>query len=382
MSAKSYSNTTSSTLEISIVGDAFADLFCFLENGLPVLGGDSRIRHAIETKAGGSAVNTATHLTSLVQNFSNDDNNGDENESSRIPTRVTLHTCVNPNDDYGKLILNHAAKYGFPLYNCKTQESTSATGHCVVIVTKDDRSFMTHQGCMQDFEASDLQIESLVNAGIDAHIHIAGYYNIPGFWNGKLKQVLETIREKQPFVAISLVPQHDATEEWKGGLLELLPYLDFLILNQLEAERITGQNDEEKWASAFAAASPDTYILVTRGSHGAVALRRGKIVAKQMTCMVKVVDPTGAGDAFAAGFLYGLYKYCGKANSNDWSLEAVQQGLLWGCTVGTSNVLTKGASVPSKAKYVEDFLNVNAQLSQTSPAAASTKHALEQFNSK
>jgi len=208
---------------------------------LSVPGGDSRLPCPIKTMAGGSAVNSTTHLTCLLQNFRKKD---------LAPPQVKLHTCVNPNDEYGKMLLNHATKHGFPLFNCKRQDSERATGHCVITVTDDDRSFMTHQGCMHDFDASDLNVDTLVNSPTNtaiqhSHIHVAGYYNIPGFWNVKLQEILERERLKrknlphQTTTTISLVPQHDATEEWDGGLLDLLPLLDFVIMNELEADCIS-----------------------------------------------------------------------------------------------------------------------------------------------
>ena len=86
---------TTRELSIHIVGDAFADLLCYLESGLPVPGGDSRLTVPIETMAGGSAVNTTTHLMSLLRS---------KHYAGRplpVPS-VTLHTSINPNDEYGK----------------------------------------------------------------------------------------------------------------------------------------------------------------------------------------------------------------------------------------------------------------------------------------
>lgn len=44
----------------------------------------------------------------------------------------------------------------------RKDELERATGHCLLIVACDDRSFMTHQGCMHDFQAGDFSIEALV----------------------------------------------------------------------------------------------------------------------------------------------------------------------------------------------------------------------------
>ena len=58
--------TVQQHLSVSIIGDAFADLFCFLgDSALPKPGGDARLTQPIRTVAGGSGLNTATHLSSL-----------------------------------------------------------------------------------------------------------------------------------------------------------------------------------------------------------------------------------------------------------------------------------------------------------------------------
>ena len=188
---------TSRELSIHIVGDAFADLLCYLESGLPVPGGDSRLTVPIETMAGGSAVNTTTHLMPLLRlkHFAG-------RPLMPVPS-VTLHTSINPNDEYGKMLIEHASNHCFPLVNCKREDSDLATGHCVVIVSNSERSFMSHQGCMKEFDAADLNVMSLVEplrSNISAHhayIHVAGYYNLPGFWNGRLKELLEQVRTER-----------------------------------------------------------------------------------------------------------------------------------------------------------------------------------------
>jgi sugar/nucleoside kinase (ribokinase family) len=349
-------------LSIHIVGDAYADLFCYLERDWPEPGGDSRLTSPIQTMAGGSAVNTTTHLSSLLRHFFH-----------HVPVELKLHTCINPNDDHGKLLLDHATGHNLTIVNCRQEDSAyQATGHCVVIVTKDDRSFLTHQGCIQEFHPRYLDVATFVESSHNEHIHVAGYYNLVQFWNGSLKHTLTQIRQERKEASksttISLVPQHDASGEWDGALLDLLPLVDFLILSQVEADGISKRQDEEpiqKWATLFQAASPRTCIIVTRGAQGAVALRGGEMLCSQSTVEVHAVDPTGAGDAFAAAFLYGLWDwhYTDKSTrlncTSIWQKEAIQAGLHWGCAVATASVVTRGASVPTSPEKIRDFLAEN-----------------------
>lgn len=363
-------------LEISIVGDAFVDMFSYLEGGMPERGGDARLSLPLNRLAGGSAVNTATHFSALLKDF-----------VEKGTPDVVLHTAVNPDDEYGSVMVQHAKDHGFPLVNCRKPHSIGSTGHCIVIVSDGERSFMTHTGVLDEFEASDLNLDLFAGNSVSqtavhhSHIHIAGYYNIEGFWDGRLKERLAVIRERRRILpmdtstTVSLVPQHDATGQWDGQLLDLMPLLDFVIMNELEADNISGQtmnaeDDAEavgKWATAFAAVSPKTWIIVTRGALGAVGIRDGLILTVQPAVQVNVIDPTGAGDCFCAGFIYGMWSWRRTTGfnpvDNDWPTEAIKHAMVWGCGVATCGILTRGASVPSKKQDIKRFVEQTSNVS-------------------
>ncbi len=344
-----------------VAGDAYVDFFCFLDDGgWPENGGDSRLEEPVRTYAGGSSTNTATHLRALQRNF-----------TDHSP-RVYLHTVLNPEDHYGQLLLTHASDHGFPIINCRKKSEGLSTGHCIAIVSGGERSFMTHQGCVGHFNAEDLSVQEIVSSASDVHFHIAGFYNIPGFWNQQLEEKLKELRSTRTNITISLVTQHDATKEWDGGFDSLLPMLDFAIMNDLEARHIVrrGQgrkmleidNEIEAWADYFGSVSPQTCIIVTRGELGAVAFKGGKVAAFQSTVPVKPVDPTGAGDAFTAGFIHGIWAWRAESarsaeedDAEPWPNEAIVQGLKWGCAVGRAAVLIRGASVPPRPEQIEKF---------------------------
>lgn len=358
--------------------------------------------------AGGSSTNTTTHLNNLLREFYTGENGDNGNTTRSSPKELVLHTVLNSNDHYGHLLLDHAEQCGFPLLNCKQEDDPSSTGHCIAIVAGHERSFMTYQGCVENFMAEHLNAEKIIHSNSHVHLHIAGYFNLTGFQHGQLKEQIEVIRNQRKELfpdkttTASLVPQHDATKDWDGGLAEVIPLLDFLIMNDLEAKYIVqrgrrgglaadqdeGEDSQvafslpiEEWACYFQQVSPRTCVIITRGAMGAVALLNGKMIASQAACPVNPVDPTGAGDSFTAGFLHGLWawrhgqQHTGSPTTNDatsmsssnskssttgatdssleWPEEAIKQALLWGCAVGTSSILVRGASVPSKKADIE-----------------------------
>ena len=375
-----------SVLYVSNVLDSFVVVICFFLAVIPV--------------AGGSGVNTATHLSALVKDLSIINENNETMD-------VTLQTAINQNDHYGRMLVNHAKDHAFELMNCSKnknddiEKGNASTGHCIVIVGEGDRSFVTHLGVIGDFKASDTILHELVNCrsadptfqNHHHHIHIAGYYNMPGFSKGNLKRRLKLVREKRRCqshglntytTTTSLVPQYDATEEWDGGLLDdVLPLVDFLILNSLEAGKISKINITEKdcggalnravlfaqLADFFWEKSPLTHVILTLGKMGAVAFYQGEVIASMHSPKryANPVDPTGAGDAFAAGFLFGVMNWrkeqghenCAEIGSyleGSWT-KAIIDGMRYGCATGSACVARVGASVPASKDELEGLLN-------------------------
>jgi sugar/nucleoside kinase (ribokinase family) len=368
---------------ISIVGDAFADVYCYLEDNTPevVVGGDARLSQPMTTRAGGSGINTSTHLRSLINHF------GINNDDSAF--QLNFQTVINENDVYGKLIASHAKMYGFNFLNRRVSDYPScffgtdesmlpgggkSTGHCAVIVAKGERSFMTHLGCLEDFRGSYILDESMNEIYDLKHVHVSGYFNMPGFWNGELKSKLAQMKQRNKQITVSLVPQHDATETWDGGLLDVLAHVDFLILSENEAKGITkydksaGRSFFEYAARYFHDACPNnTHVLITLGSDGCAYLYNGAI-EKIATVKKEPIDPTGAGDAFAAGFVYGYLDYMAHQKKDDLCLitsDAIRESVLWGCASGSCCVMINGASLPPEKRIIEQMLNDVRTINET-----------------
>jgi sugar/nucleoside kinase (ribokinase family) len=373
---------TNTKLRFHVVGDSYVDLFCFLERNLPKLGGDSTLLLPIQTIAGGSTINTATHLKHLLLRSS----------SSIESTGVVVHTMLNPNDDYGQLLLKHAREHQFDLVNCfrpplaegiAANESSRiiatsapATPHCAVMVVGGDRSFMTHRGCSEHFTAYDFDIDALIRETDEhVHLHVAGFYCTPGFGGSLTAQILRLRQERakklpESKTVVSLVTQYDVSEGWNGGIDELIPHLSLVIMNEIEASKIVGgisnakSSDEllplDVLVAFFSKIGPDVVFVVTRGENGAIGFRNHTVIANvRPAACVEVVDPTGAGDAFVSGYLYGMWRWRSENPSDtcDWSKQEIEYALSWGCAVGSSAVSVRGASVPVPIETITELYN-------------------------
>jgi sugar/nucleoside kinase (ribokinase family) len=89
-------------------------------------------------------------------------------------------------------------------------------------------------------------------------------------------------------------------------LERLLPHVDVFLPNEMEGQLITGESDPIKQAETFHRLGAGTAI-VTLGSGGAIVVGNG-LRLKSATYQVPFVDGSGGGDAFAAGYIYGLIK--------------------------------------------------------------------------
>jgi 2-dehydro-3-deoxygluconokinase len=98
----------------------------------------------------------------------------------------------------------------------------------------------------------------------------------------------------------------DPTEA-RSVMRDLAARCDLLLPGMDEAELLTGESDPEVAARQLAKLGPGL-VVVKLGADGALALTEDEIIRVPGTPLERVVDPVGAGDAFAAGFLAALLR--------------------------------------------------------------------------
>lgn len=94
-------------------------------------------------------------------------------------------------------------------------------------------------------------------------------------------------------------------ETTRRQLLDILPRIDVLLVNDSEARLLSGERSLVKAAAAIKALGP-ARVVIKKGEHGAILFGRDSILAVPALVLPEVVDPTGAGDSFAGGFLSSL----------------------------------------------------------------------------
>lgn len=117
----------------------------------------------------------------------------------------------------------------------------------------------------------------------------------------------------------------------KDALLQVISKVNMLALNDSEARLLTGEHNLKTCAQKILDMGPD-YVVIKKGEHGAMLVSRSGIFLVPAYPVDTVVDPTGAGDSFAGGFMGYL------ANRGAVNDSIVKEALLCGSVVASFGV--------------------------------------------
>jgi sugar/nucleoside kinase (ribokinase family) len=192
-------------------------------------------------------------------------------------------------------------------------QSDSPTGRVLSIITPDaQRTMFTYLGASAETRPEEITAESFADAAI---VHLEGYL----LFNPELIQAaLDAAREAGALISLDLASF--TVVEQSLELLERLVagYVDILIANEDEARAFTGEAQEQP---ALRALSKKANIVVLKvGARGSHIAHGGEAFHIQPMGDGTALDTTGAGDLWAAGFLFGLVngyelEKCGRLGS-------------------------------------------------------------------
>jgi sugar/nucleoside kinase (ribokinase family) len=231
--------------------------------------------------SGGSAANTAACLASLG-------------------TSVAFLGKV-ADDVLGKVFTHDIRSCGVS-FDVPTADSGPGTGRCLVMVTPDaEKTMSTNLGVGGVLAAEDVP-DHLVSAA--RVLYLEGYLVGKADTEAAVDKAVSVARESGTLVAFS-ASDPAWVELKRDALLALLARADLLFANEHEAVGLTGAADVDEALDRLTAGGAT--VAVTLGGEGCVVARpdgsRTRVPAAPVD---HVVDTTGAGDSFAAGYLHGL----------------------------------------------------------------------------
>ena len=179
---------------------------------------------------------------------------------------------------------------------------TVMSGHCLVLVTEDaERTMATHLGVASEFGAVDLHDGHLASTQI---VYLEGYLWEQGPAKDAMREAIETAHRSDASVALT-VSDPFCVQNHRAEFLELLNGdLELLFANEEEAMMLFGATSFD--AAVDAVAETGVLAVLTRGARGSVVVTASGPIEVPAAPVGAVVDTTGAGDLFAAGFLYGI----------------------------------------------------------------------------
>ena len=207
-------------------------------------------------------------------------------------------------------------------------ESTTrdTSGTLVINSSGEDRRFIHSIGANGEFQGDEVTPELIRSSRV---LYLGGYCLIDATSPEKVATMFQQAQQAGVTTLLDVVIAQPA--DYWPRLRPVLPFTDVFFPNNDEAQMITGGDDPLVQAEEFHRAGAKT-VVVTCGPQGAV-LKTGNSKLRSGSYRVQFVDGTGSGDAFVAGYVYGLL------NQHD-----VHACLRYGSALGASCVRTTGAT--------------------------------------
>lgn len=205
-------------------------------------------------------------------------------------------------DAMGDVFTHDITAVGVEFEAAVVPAGASGTGRCLVLVTEDaERTMATHLGVANTFAPGDVDGRLLARTKVT---YLEGYLFDLDPAKEAMRHAVASTHDADGSVALTLSDSF-CVERHRRDFLDLLSGdLDLLFANEDEITALFGTTSLDKALDAI----EETGVLaaITRGARGSVIVTPGGRLEVPAAAVAKVVDTNGAGDLFAAGFLFGI----------------------------------------------------------------------------
>jgi sugar/nucleoside kinase (ribokinase family) len=202
-------------------------------------------------------------------------------------------------DIFGRVVGEMLRDHGVDVSAVRVSKGVDTSQTLIVNVVGEDRRFIHTFGANAEFGAVDIPLEVIRRCRV---LYLGGYLLMPDVRQDELASVFADARKAGVKTVLDVATPGPAN--YLPRLERLLAHVDVFLPNNHEAELIGGQGNPIRQAEFFHRMGAGT-VVVTRGSEGAV-LVSDKARLRAGVYAVEFVDGSGGGDAFAAGYIYGL----------------------------------------------------------------------------
>ena len=219
---------------------------------------------------------------------------------ARLGKTVLLDTVIG-NDHAGQYLLEHCNREGILLSpDCLRDGMT--TGVNVVLVQPDGRrNFLTNErGSLRQLCPNDIHLPFPASAKI---VCFASIFVFPQIRAKELRHIFACAKHQGKIVCADMTKckNHETAED----MAEAFSYVDYLLPNEEEALLLTGKSTVTEAAKALLRTGVKN-VIIKCGAKGCLVANHCETYLLPASAGVTCIDTTGAGDSFAAGFLFAL----------------------------------------------------------------------------
>jgi sugar/nucleoside kinase (ribokinase family) len=279
-------------MDVFCLGIVIADMFASPIDSLPAPG-ELRVLERYLLSAGGCAANTAACLR-------------------RLGREVAVIGEVG-GDLFGEFVLQDLQRLGIDGSAVRRSASRPTSTTYIINVKGEDRRYLHCMGANADFSLTGIDLSALLESA--RALYLGGYMLMPEVSPRDVACLFGEAKRRGLITALDVVIGA-GTPASLQSVEAVLPHTDLFLPNDDEAKALTGRTNPSEQAEVLARINPDCTIAITLGRRGAL-VRRGSRVLRAEGYRVNSIDESGAGDAFAAGFILGMLE--------NWPLEKTLQ---------------------------------------------------------
>lgn len=266
--------------DVTCVGILVADVFSSPMPEVPPPG-SLMVVDEIYPDTGGCAANTGVSLV-------------------KLGARVGLIGKVG-NDIFGEFIIRDMTAKGLDASGVKVSPNFPTSRTIILPVIGQDRRFIHVIGANADLGYEDVDLEMVAQSRA---LYVGGFLVQPKLDQTALARLFKFSKERGLLTFLDVIVPAGKKYDVAGTVAEALPYTDVFLPNDDEAALLTGKDDPLEQARIFLEHGCGVAVI-TMGEKGAV-VRTKRETLRAPAFKVEVVDPSGAGDAFDAGFIWGM----------------------------------------------------------------------------
>lgn len=227
------------------------------------------------------------------------DANNNAIDFAKLGNKVTYIGRIGK-DSLGDFLIKQAKQAGVNMDYCVRSVTSEQSKSLILINQNGDRTFLQNGGTSEEFCFGDCDLNVLKQIDM---MQIGGVFHMPSFDGEGCSRLLKEAKKYK--IITSMDVTSDRSGRWRGIIDSSYPYLDYFLPSIEQASMIVGTNEPEKMADFFLEKGVKN-VVIKLGEKGSFFKSKKKAFYTGVYDNLRIVETTGCGDAFCAGFLTGV----------------------------------------------------------------------------